>query len=304
VKLLSRQEAVFPAWEFQILADVNQGVIVGWEEAETIYVTEGCNSNPYPTGSYYKVRGNVMFDGMALMNSGPSSSRSDVPVGGPGKGGSMARFTIYSDYLYAVSTTSLHLFDITNLANPKTFTRVQNIGWGIETIFPYGDKLFLGAQNGMHIFDNSNPAAPQHLSTFLHFTACDPVVVEDNYAYVTLRSGNDCRGNINELQIVDISNLRQPRLERVFQMQNPHGLGIDNGKLFICEGKFGLKILDATDFKAMGLPQIKKFDVNAYDVIPYNNNLMMIGDDGFYQYDYSNPQDIKLIGKIPVVRNN
>ena len=30
-------------------------------------------------------------------------------------------------------------------------------------------------------------------------------------------------------------------------MNEPYGLGIDNGTLFVCEGEFGLKVYDATD---------------------------------------------------------
>ena len=42
-------------------------------------------------------------------------------------------------------------------------------------------------------------------------------------------------------------------------------------------------------------------DINAYDVIPLVNSLLMIGSDGFYQYDYTNLNDIKQISSIKVV---
>ena len=41
-------------------------------------------------------------------------------------------------------------------------------------------------------------------------------------------------------------------------------------------------------------------EIKTYDVIPLNKFLFMIGDDGFYLYDYDNLQDIKLSGSIPV----
>jgi hypothetical protein len=41
-------------------------------------------------------------------------------------------------------------------------------------------------------------------------------------------------------------------------------------------------------------------NINAYDVIPFNNTLMLIGSDGFYQYDYSNLDSIFLLSYIPV----
>jgi len=41
----------------------------------------------------------------------------------------------------------MQLFDITNERDPQKDQEIW-IGWGIETIFPYGDLLFIGAQNG------------------------------------------------------------------------------------------------------------------------------------------------------------
>ena len=86
-------------------------------------------------------------------------------------------------------------------------------------------------------------------------------------------------------------------------MENPHGLGIDNGKLFICEGKFGLKSFDANSSNDIKLQEHIK-DVNAFDVIPLQGNLLlMVGSDGFYQYDYSDPKNLKLLSKIAVQKN-
>jgi hypothetical protein len=45
-------------------------------------------------------------------------------------------------------------------------------------------------------------------------------------------------------------------------------------------------------------------NINTYDVIPLNGYLFMIGDDGFYQYDYSNLNDIRQVSFIPVKENN
>ena len=62
-----------------------------------------------------------------------------------------------------------------------------------------------------------------------HVTSCDPVVVEGNYADITLRTGNTCETDVNQLDIVDIHALDQPTLIKSHPMYNPHGLGIDRG---------------------------------------------------------------------------
>ena len=40
--------------------------------------------------------------------------------------------------------------------------------------------------------------------------------------------------------------------------------------------------------------------MEGYDVIPHDNVLMMIADDGIYQYDYSNLKEIKQLSKLAV----
>ena len=224
----------------------------------------------------------------------PSNASGDAA----GIGGSMARFTISDQFIYVVDHYTLHLFDISNLADPVKTNKVD-LGWGIETIFPYEDKLFIGANNGMHIYDISDPAHPDHLSTFQHVTSCDPVVVQGDKAYVTLRSGNNCMGFTNQLDVIDVSDLRNPTLIKTYPMQNPHGLGIDQNTLFLCEGEFGLKVFDAADdYKISQNLIFHHKNIDAFDVIPYNNVLILTGEDGLFQYDYSDPTELKLLSVI------
>ena len=233
-----------------------------------------------------------------------SSTKSTSPTTS-GVSGSTSRFAIVNERLYAVSQSEMKLFNLQNPSNP-TKDGSLNLGFGIETIFPYKDKLFLGTTTGVQIWDNKNPMKPTYLSRLDHARACDPVVVENDIAYVTLRSVDNfsrCGGAIsNQLDVIDVSNPASPILKKVYQMDSPYGLGIDNKKLFICEGTKGLKTFDATDI--MDIKQLQHFkEMNAYDVIPLNNTLMLIGKDGLYQYDYSNPNSLKLLSKISVRAN-
>lgn len=238
------------------------------------------------------------FDNRA-MSAAPSTGGSNAQTTS-GTAGSMARFALYDKFLYTVNSSEMQLFDIKNPADPQIGNKIQ-LGWGIETIFPYGDKLFIGSQSGMHIYDNKNPQKPERLSVFQHARVCDPVVVHGDKAYVTLRSGNTCAGFTNQLDVVDISNLLSPKLIKSYPMRNPHGLGVDFPNLFICEGAYGLKSFNANDARNIELLEhIEK--MNAYDVIPLGKSLLLIGKDGFYQYDYSNPRKLRLMSKIPVER--
>ena len=200
-----------------------------------------------------------------------------------GVGGSTARFTIVDNILYTVNNSSLISFDISNASAPKQ-VKTTDIGFGIETIFPYKNNLFIGAQTGMYIYDISNPDNPQKLSLYEHIYSCDPVVVQDTLAYVTLHSQDSWCGRwSNELHIINISNLRKPELLNTYNMENPLGLGVDGDYLFICDNT--LKVYDISNKKALVLKQ--EFSINANDVIPYNNLLLVIGDKTLNQYDYS-----------------
>ncbi len=294
-KVISRAEDVFPP----LWTDQNNRFAVYYKETP---VTEVMDCDTY--GTLYKHNGTFFraesFD--LAVNAAAGSSAG----GGTGIGGSMARFTIVGNYLYVVDESRLNVFDLGQPTQP-TRANTVNIGWGIETIFPYEDKLFIGSNSGMFIFDNSNPTAPTQLAAFAHARACDPVVVKDNFAYVTLRSGNACDGFINQLDLVDITNITNPVLVRTFPMDNPHGLSIKNNSLFLCEGSFGLKSFDITNPANLDANLLEhKKGLHTFDAIalPGSANLLLVvGDDGFYQYNFDNPTNLKLLSKIPVSRN-
>lgn len=270
------------------------------------YVTETISTNcdnTQPQAVWW--RGGWFMAADAMSFAQRSNSAASPAPNTSGTGGSMARFTLYDNYLYTVGNQNMQLFAIHNPDQPKKGALI-NLGWGIETIFPYKDKLFIGSQTGMHIYDASNPEKPTHMSTFQHARVCDPVVVNDNVAYVTLRSGNFCQGFQNQLDVVDITNLYNPRLIKSYPMQNPHGLGVDFPDLFICEGQHGLKSFDASS--ATDIKQLEHLTgMNAYDVIPLGRyagmeTLLMVGKDGLYQFDYSNPRRLRQISVLPVKR--
>ena len=219
------------------------------------------------------------------------------PSSGNGTSGSMARFALLGDYLYAITDNgNLQSFNVQETEKPL-YVNSMYVGWNLETIFPYQNKLFIGSQNGMYIMSTTNPTTPELLSNYLHVTACDPVVAQGNYAYVTLRSGRTCNQIApNQLEVIDISNPRNPLSVNTMPMTSPQGLGIDGAALFVCDN--GLKIFDASN--PNNLVQKANFNINAHDVIPMNGNLMAIGNDGLYQYSYTD-STIELLSKIKII---
>jgi hypothetical protein len=270
--------------------DFSKGVVTGWETKEITEMVE--------KGNYYG-KDMVLFDGFGAPTIGSAEVSINPSVSGIG--GSMARFTVNAEYLYAVQNNNLKVFNVGSIPGMTSGQDVM-LDRMVETIFPYDNKLFLGTTTGMVVYDISSPATPTYLSSFNHINSCDPVAIEGNYAFVTLRSGTQCNGFTNQLDVVDISSIANPFLVKSYPMFNPYGLAIENHILFICDGDAGLKVYDANDPQEITQNQIAHFkDIKTYDVIPAAGLLMMIGADGLYQYDYSNLDSLILISQIPVV---
>ncbi len=288
VKLVKRIEGIFPnpLTSDQSYLDPDKGLLVDFIVRDTVYEY------------VYKDCWDSFSDPVMEADGRKSSSGTQGPGSPSGIGGSMARFTIYQNYLYAVDHNNLQTFDITTPSKPMIWAKI-NIGWEIETIFPFKDKLFIGSTTGMFIFDNSIPWNPKQIAMFSHARGCDPVVANDSLAFVTLRTGTRCAGNQNQLDILDIKDIFRPVLIATYPMQEPAGLGIDNNVLFICDGKAGLKVFDFTKPKELKLLNWQS-DFNTYDIIPLGTYAIVIGNDGLYQLDYQNPEKLILLSKISI----
>lgn len=302
IKEVNRIEGLFNNYmTMGFVVSSQQGVLTDWKKVESVNVQKSdCRTIYQPwSGIYYN-------DGIALTSSASSSFNKQsafapTPASN-GIGGSMARFTIAGDYLYALDGANLDIVNVSVETKPEPHKEFQ-LAWDTETLFPYTDKLFVGSRSGMYILDLATPEDPTLISQYQHVRSCDPVVVEGEYAYVTLRSGSTCEGFTNQLEVIDLTNLKSPQQVAVYPMTNPHGLGIDQSTLFICDGSDGLKAYDATDVKTISQNQLAHYkNIHALDIIPFQNVAMVIGQDGLYQYDYSDLKNIKLLSQMPIVK--
>lgn len=267
--------------------DASKGVIVGWTQKEISSDASG----------YNPVQFNEFDMGMGIGDGAFIGTTSQI--GGSGVGGSMAQFTITGSYLYVLRPSSITSFNLGAGLCPQQ-SAVTPVNWTAETIFPYNNHLFLGTTSGMVIFNLNNPSTPEYVSAISHLTACDPVVVKGNRAYVTIRTGTRCQGFLNQLLVIDISDYNMPTMLAEYNLTNPHGLGIDGNTLFVCDGSDGLKVYDASDDLTITDHLISHYQqINTFDVIPYNNVLIMSAAEGIYQYDYSDPQNINELSFIP-----
>ena len=277
--------------------DETKGVVTEWEVKS---VRQELEQRYYPV--YYNYDA-IKMDSGFFTNSGISSSSGSTGTT-YGVGGSMARFGLYKNLLYIVNQSSLLTFKL-NTNSDVTLLNTKYVSWNVETIFITDDHLFLGTQSGLIVMALDVPENPIQIGTFAHMTSCDPVVIKGDLAFVTLKGGTTCRGGIlNQLDVLQMSNSYSKfTLLKSYPMYGPQGLGIDGDLLFLCDGDAGLKIFNAADPLTISQNLIASFpSINAYDVIPMNKYLFMIGEKGFMLYDYTNIQNIKQIGIIPVVK--
>ncbi|MFY8003441.1 MAG: hypothetical protein ACOVNR_01290, partial [Chitinophagaceae bacterium] len=174
----------------------------------------------------------------------------------------------------------------------------------------FKDKLFIGSQTGMFIYDVTTPGKPTYVSGFSHARVCDPVIADDSLAYVTLRSASNetnnnnglisliCTGNnLNELNVVDIKNIQQPKLVKTYNLRQPHGLSKEGTILFICDGDDGVKVFNAANPYNLQLLQTIPIK-NSFDVICYNSVAVIVASSGIYQYAYTPNGEINFLSRI------
>jgi hypothetical protein len=293
---INRIENVFPEvmpegdkWYPYAMVDKSEGVIVDWK-VET--VTEEREPGTSWGGWLFK---------NDMLSMSASDSRANWSAGA-GVAGSMARFMLNDKYLHVIAHPwMLKTVDVED-AEKMIIVDSLDVSRNMETLFMLGEKMFVGTTTGMLIYDVANATKPTLISHYDHITACDPVVADGNYAYVTLRTGNRCTSGQNLLEVIDISSITTPYLVKSYPMFNPHGLGIDGNLLFICDGAAGLKIFDRSDPLDIINNKLAHYpDFFAFDVIPMDGVLMLVGEDGIYQYDYSDPGNIVQISHIQIV---
>ena len=272
VSIIERLEDVFNVYDYDIPVEAeavdygkfnfDEDIIVGWT---------------LTTERRKKIDNvvDIVFEG-GVLNSGAESTT--------GTGGSLARFQIVDNYLYAVGNYEMAIFNIQNLAEP-TLANTQYAGWNIETMFQAEGYLYLGSTNRMYIYNLVNPSSPEFVSEFIHWEGCDPVVVNGDYAYLTLRGGNLCGQLESVLEVIDISDKTNPTLAARYDLENPYGLGIKDNMLYVSDGAAGLKLFELETPKELKLVNSFK-DIQAKDVIPLEKSLIVIGGNTLYQYEY------------------
>ena len=230
-----------------------------------------------------------MFVACGGSNSSSSSSSTSI-----GQGGSMARFVISGDYLYTINQREMNILEIKDASKPKKVSKIH-VPFDVETLFAYNNTLYVGSNSGMYIYDKTTPTQPTRIAEFTHAQSCDPVVVADDVAYVTLNTGSSWEkglDGVNRLEIVDVKTPSNPKLIKAIDMFEPSGLGVDGNNLFICDGSNGLRAYGIKKRENNGTvdislePKESLADIDCYDVIAQNKHLIISNKRDIRQFNY------------------
>lgn len=218
-----------------------------------------------------------------------------------GTGGSYTKFQIKNNALYTLDNWKLNIFNISTPTETFFYHNLHIGGWfgnGIlETLFIQKHYLFIGSTDGMYIVDVLDEFNPQFVSQFTHGLACDPVVVHQNTAYITIRANTSCWGNEIESQInvIDISNINQPTLSSTYLIDEPFGLGYHNNTLYVCNNENRLNVFDTSNTE---LTLENTYEFNVTDVIPLETHLIAVGNQKIIQFSYEDNFELSIISEI------
>ena len=266
-------------------------VLTGWVTKDTTIVTLN------PGRPLYAVPGTVFYTFDAA--SASAAANASAANGNTGMAGSEAAMTMVGNYLYAIPEP--HSISTVDITDPTHLNLVGNIpaGFDLETIFPLQDKLLVGSKEGVYIYTIDNAShQPVEQGQFKHGTACDPVIADQQYAYVTLHKGTNCGGTSDELDVLNAQDISQATLLKTYPMTGPTGLGKDGSLLFVCDGPV-VKVFNASDPSNLQLVSQMPVD-SANDVIAANHLLLVVAAGGLYEFDYSDPTHILPLSHLPV----
>ncbi|MHA7101586.1 hypothetical protein BXY85_3130 [Roseivirga pacifica] len=221
-----------------------------------------------------------------LLGCSNDSSDFSPELSGSGQGGSLTRFVIVNNQLLVLDSESIIQYDIKGGGEFELRNRVA-IDTGMETIHANGDIVLVGSNSAVYFLKFNDFGALGLVSSYQHLTSCDPVVASNGVAYSTLRSAG-CRFNGAELlDVIDFSDLQNPKLIKSYSTVSPYGLTLNEQFLFVCEYG-GITMYDRSDSR--NLKQVDFLEIDGHtpiDLILRGDNMVVRTMEGVLNVGFS-----------------
>jgi len=280
IRIADRMEEAFPIEH----RNADNHVLSGFNIEEVTEHTN-CEDQLFDGGTFFFDDRDVLLDESAIPTSFISNGSTI---------GTANRIATVDESMFIINRSQIFSFDIADdqISEHSAYRFTERIGWQMETIFAQDDLLYIGSQNGMsiHRLTTSNI---QWEGEYFHATGCDPVLpIEEGIAYLTLRSGDECPGDVNSLNVLDVNNSRNPFLIQEISMTSPYGLSLIGDVLYVGEGNNGLRIFDASNRSALSEISFIR-DISAYDIIAHPTRtdiVLLASEQGLVQYGVDGAQ--------------
>ena len=211
-------------------------------------------------------------------------------------GTAIDRFAIVGNNLYVAFNSSIKVYDI---HNPSLPTNIGNVNMTAKTlsIQSLADSfIVVGTSLGEELYNIAKSNLLQNYMPIPDAVFYDPMVYKSNYLYGLVGIPQ----NSYAPNAIIIYNQKIGPSGATSTKKNiylPKDLAIDsNNNLFICDS--GLKVFDVSISTNINL--IKHFNVEANKIKAYNDNLVILGNTGLYQYQYINGS-LNLLSKINII---
>ncbi len=207
---------------------------------------------------------------------------------------SIAQFTILEGKLYGLDNETLNIIDLQNPAQPEFLSSQLFL---LEAMKLSNFKNSLAATNpfGTTIFDVSNGIMVAGSNPLSQVTPCDYFAYKDDLVFYSKNTDNQCYTERTELVVTGLTTNNPAFITGIYPMEDPHGLAVQDGYLYLCDGVNGLKIYDISNEELLSDKLVANAkDMNALEVMPLESPsdlLIVKGADGIYQYQFESHAD-------------
>lgn len=268
--------------------DPNYQKDIFWVESEQAYAVEQ---------SLKPIDGSIASrDGKEALNIKPN------PVSS-GLARVQSKFSISDNYLYFIKDEILQIRTFSSGGVPQANAQMDEFGQ-IQSVLAYDNYLVLSGDRGLFVLDNRVRSAPRLIENFRSYTTCSPTFFMGNFGYIGVRTGACGRYTSNRGIFVHNFSEPEPVLWQILAADNPYDIEIVGQQVLIADGANGILIHRTESSTAEGVimqaDQFIEQDAFQLTAIPGSSIVVVVGESGIHQYDFSQPETPQQLSVIPL----
>ncbi|HMZ88637.1 MAG TPA: hypothetical protein PLL28_11625 [Chitinophagales bacterium] len=257
-----------------IFADPSKGVIIGFEERDTVIVEE--------CGYHSSGIGMVYYDEPYLY----------MPYASGKQSGYLSYYKANGDSLICFDEGTIRIFDVNNSDNP-TVSFTTEVG-GTYTVEPIGEYFLIG--NSIY----TSPASNQlnYLSYLSEADYCSKIVVNQNYCYAANRTTDECYSYGTNLVAINIDYVTSPNYLDYYTDVVPNDVFTLNDWVFVIHDHSELRMYHIEADGTLTLFDSIPVE-NAEYVKASENTVIVDTNPGYKIYTYNGTSGLEYASYIP-----